>query len=219
MKVKPQVVVVGLGRFGTSFASKMYQLGYDVMAIDHNEEKVQSMIGQVTYPVTADASSESALRELGVQDFDVGIVALGSNVEVSVMVTVLFKTLNIETVIARASSTLHESTLTRLGCNRVIFAEEEMGDRLANTLFSPNVEDYLELSTNLGISRMKVPERIVGFTLSEAGFENKPTNQKLTVVSIKRGDSVVLYPSADEVLGENDELCIIGNNNSINKLL
>ena len=107
MKIKPQVVVVGLGRFGTSFASKMYQLGYDVMAIDKDEDKVQSMIGQVTYPVTADASSETALRELGVQDFDVGVVAIGSNVEVSVMVTVLFKTFDINTVMARASSTLN----------------------------------------------------------------------------------------------------------------
>ena len=76
MKIKPQVVVVGLGRFGTSFASKMYQLGYDVMAIDKDEDKVQSMIGQVTYPVTADASSETALRELGVQDFDPKLIAL-----------------------------------------------------------------------------------------------------------------------------------------------
>jgi len=219
MKLKPQVVVIGLGRFGTSFASKMYQLGYDVMAIDHDEEKVQSLIGLVTYPVTADASSETALRELGVQDFDVGVVAIGSNVEVSVMVTVLLKTLDINTVISRASSTLHESTLTRLGCDRVIFAEEEMGGRLANTLFTPIVEEYLELSNNLGISRMQVPDRLIGFSLSEAGFDNKPGPQKLTVVSIKRGDSLVLYPSSDEILSENDELCIIGNNNSINKLL
>ena len=125
MKLKPQVVVIGLGRFGTSFASKMYQLGYDVMAIDNDEEKVQSMIGQVTYPVTADASSETALRELGVQDFDVGVVAIGSNVELSVMVTVLLKTLNLNTVVARASSTLHESTLSRLGCDRVILLKKK----------------------------------------------------------------------------------------------
>ena len=219
MKIKPQVVVVGLGRFGTSFASKMYQLGYDVMAIDKDEDKVQSMIGQVTYPVTADASSETALRELGVQDFDVGVVAIGSNVEVSVMVTVLFKTLNINTVMARASSTLHESTLRRLGCDKVIFAEEEMGERLAGTIFTPNVDDYLELSLNIGISKLKVPDRLVGMTLGEAGFLNKPGPQKLTVVSILRGDSLMLYPSNEEVIGENDELTIIGNNNNIDKLL
>jgi Trk K+ transport system NAD-binding subunit len=94
-----------------------------------------------------------------------------------------------------------------------------MGDRLANTLFTPIVDEYLELSTNLGISKMKVPDRLIGFTLTEAGFENKPGSQKLTVVSIKRGDSLVMYPAADEILSENDELCIIGNNNSINKLL
>ena len=94
-----------------------------------------------------------------------------------------------------------------------------MGDRLANTLFTPIVDEYLELSNNLGISKMIVPDRLVGFSLSEAGFENKPGAQKLTVVSIKRGDSIVMYPSSDEVLSENDEICIIGNNNSINKLL
>ena len=219
MKLKPQIVVVGLGRFGTSFASKMYQLGYDVMAIDKDEEKVQSMIGQVTYPVTADASSENALRELGVQDFDVGVVAMASNIEISVMVTVLFKTFNIGTVMARASSTLHESTLKRLGCDKVIFAEEEMGERLASTIFTPNVEDYLELSLNIGISKLKVPDRLIGMSLSEAGFLNKPGSQKLTIVSILRGDSLVLYPSNDEVLREKDELTIIGNNNNIEKLL
>ena len=111
MKLKPQVVVVGLGRFGKSFASKMYNLGHDVMAIDIDPDKVQSMVGQVTYPVTTDASSEMSLRELGVQDFDVGVVAL-ADVEVSIMVSVLFKTLDINNIIARASSDLHKDTLT-----------------------------------------------------------------------------------------------------------
>jgi Trk K+ transport system NAD-binding subunit len=139
MKLKPQVVVVGLGRFGKSFASKMYNLGHDVMAIDIDPDKVQSMVGQVTYPVTTDASSEMSLRELGVQDFDVGVVAL-ADVEVSIMVSVLFKTLDIKNIIARASSDLHKDTLIRLGCNRVVFAEDEMGEQLANTIrLQPNL--------------------------------------------------------------------------------
>ena len=120
MKIKPQVVVVGLGRFGTSFASKMYQLGYDVMAIDKDEDKVQSMKVQLTQ---SDASSETALRELGVQDFDVE-VAIGSNVEVSVMVTVLFKTLNINTVMARDRH-LHESTFKRLGVIKLFLLKKK----------------------------------------------------------------------------------------------
>ena len=161
MKLKPQVVVVGLGRFGKSFASKMYNLGHDVMAIDIDPDKVQSMVGQVTYPVTTDASSEISLRELGVQDFDVGVVAL-ADVEVSIMVSVLFKTLNINNIIARASSDLHKDTLMRLGCDRVVFAEDEMGEQLANTIFSPNVTEYLELTPNMGISKLSIPKRIVG---------------------------------------------------------
>ena len=218
MKLKPQVVVVGLGRFGKSFASKMYNLGHDVMAIDIDPEKVQSMVGQVTYPVTTDASSEISLRELGVQDFDVGVVAL-ADVEVSIMVSVLFKTLNINNIIARASSDLHKDTLIRLGCDRVVFAEDEMGEQLANTIFSPNVTEYLELTPNMGISKLSIPKRIVGMSLSEAGFINQPGNQILTIISIKRGDNIILYPSNQEILNEGDELSIIGNNSNINKLI
>ena len=218
MKIKPQVVVVGLGRFGKSFASKMYNLGHDVMAIDIDPDKVQSMVGQVTYPVTTDASSELSLRELGVQDFDVGVVAL-ADVEVSIMVSVLFKTLNINNIIARASSDLHKDTLIRLGCDRVVFAEDEMGEQLANTIFSPNVTEYLELTPNMGISKLSIPKRIVGMSLLEAGFINQSGNQKLTVISIKRGDNIILYPSNQEILNEGDEISIIGNNSNINKLL
>lgn len=218
MKLKPQVVVVGLGRFGKSFASKMYNLGHDVMAIDIDPDKVQSMVGQVTYPVTTDASSETSLRELGVQDFDVGVVAL-ADVEVSIMVSVLFKTLNINNIIARASSDLHKDTLMRLGCDRVVFAEDEMGEQLANTIFSPNVTEYLELTPNMGISKLSIPKRIVGMSLSEAGFINQPGNQKLTIISIKRGDNIILYPSNQEILNEGDEISIIGNNSNINKLI
>ena len=218
MKLKPQVVVVGLGRFGKSFASKMYNLGHDVMAIDIDPDKVQSMVGQVTYPVTTDASSEISLRELGVQDFDVGVVAL-ADVEVSIMVSVLFKTLNINKIIARESSDLHKDTLIRLGCDRVVFAEDEMGEQLANTIFSPNVTEYLELTPNMGISKLSIPKRIVGMSLSEAGFINQPGNQKLTIISIKRGDNIILYPSNQEILNEGDEISIIGNNSNINKLI
>ena len=218
MKLKPQVVVVGLGRFGKSFASKMYNLGHDVMAIHKDPDKVQSMVGQVTYPVTTDASSEISLRELGVQDFDVGVVAL-ADVEVSIMVSVLFKTLNINNIIARASSDLHKDTLIRLGCDRVVFAEDEMGEQLANTIFSPNVTEYLELTPNMGISKLSIPKRIVGMSLSEAGFINQPGNQKLTIISIKRGDNIILYPSNQEILNEGDEISIIGNNSNINKLI
>ena len=135
------------------------------------------------------------------------------------MVSVLFKTLNINNIIARASSDLHKDTLIRLGCDRVVFAEDEMGEQLANTIFSPNVTEYLELTPNMGISKLSIPKRIVGMSLSEAGFINQPGNQKLTIISIKRGDNIILYPSNQEILNEGDEISIIGNNSNINKLI
>ena len=214
----PQVDEALLDQFGKVPVEEGQQQGHDVMAIDIDPDKVQSMVGQVTYPVTTDASSEISLRELGVQDFDVGVVAL-ADVEVSIMVSVLFKTLNINNIIARASSDLHKDTLIRLGCDRVVFAEDEMGEQLANTIFSPNVTEYLELTPNMGISKLSIPKRIVGMSLSEAGFINQPGNQKLTIISIKRGDNIILYPSNQEILNEGDEISIIGNNSNINKLI
>ena len=100
-----------------------------------------------------------------------------------------------------------------------MFAEDEMGEQLANTIFSPNVTEYLELSPNMGISKLSIPKRIVGMSLSEAGFINQPGNQKLAIISIKRGDNIILYPSNQEILNEGDEISIIGNNSNINKLI
>jgi len=158
MKTKQQVVVVGLGRFGGNVARTLYQLGHDVLAIDINEERVQTLMGEVTYPVAGDATQEGVLRELGVHNFDIGIVGIGANIEASIMVSVLFQTMNLPYIVARAHSTLHGNTLDRLGCHRVIHAEEEMGNRLAHSLFNPDVEEYMELADAFGVSRIQVPE-------------------------------------------------------------
>ena len=218
MKTKQQVVVVGLGRFGGNVARTLYQLGHDVLAIDINEERVQTLMGEVTYPVAGDATQEGVLRELGVHNFDIGIVGIGANIEASIMVSVLFQTMNLPYIVARAHSTLRGNTLDRLGCHRVIHAEEEMGNRLAHSLFKPDVEEYMELADAFGVSRIQVPDRIWNMTLDEAGFTSARDKYGIATVALKRGDEIILSPDSEEKLRDGDVLVVAGRDEYINQI-
>jgi len=216
--VKKQVVVMGLGRFGSGVARTLYQLGHDVMAIDQNEERVQSMMGEVTYAVRGDSTSEAVLRELGVHNFDIGIVAIGSNVEANIMVSVLLKTMGLPYIVSRAHSSLHANTLARIGCNKVILPEAEMGSRLAHSLFNPDVQEYLELTPAFGISRIRVPERFTNMTLRESGFAGVRDKYGVAVLALKRSDDITLSPDGDEQLQAGDVLVVAGRDEQVDKI-
>ena len=213
-----QVVVVGLGRFGGNVARTLYQLGHDVMAIDEDEERVQEMMGHVTYAVAGDATQESVLRELGVHNFDIGIVGIGSNVEASIMVSVLLKTMNLPFVVARAHSVLHGATLERVGCDKVVHAEQEAGIRLAHNLFNPDVEEYLELTPSFGVSRLKVPDRFTSMTLKEAGFSGVRDKYGVAVLALRRGDDITLSPDPDERLRAGDVIVVAGRDELVDRI-
>jgi trk system potassium uptake protein TrkA len=212
------IVVVGLGRFGSSIARTLYQLGHTVIAIDNDENRVQAMMGEVTHPVVGNATDESVLRDFGVHNYDIGIVAIGSNVEASIMVTVLFQTMNMPYVVARAQSQLHGSTLERLGCQKVVYAETEMGARVAHSLFNPEVEEYLELGPSFGVSRLRVPDRFSDMTLKEAGFAGVRDKYGVAVVAIKRGNNITLGPDADERLHRDDVLVVAGRDELVERI-
>ncbi|MDA0677042.1 MAG: TrkA family potassium uptake protein [Chloroflexi bacterium] len=212
------IVVVGLGRFGSSIARTLYQLGHTVIAIDNDENRVQAMMGEVTHPVVGNATDESVLRDFGVHNYDIGIVAIGSNVEASIMVTVLFQTMNLPYVVARAQSELHGSTLERLGCQKVVYAETEMGARVAHSLFNPEVEEYLELGPSFGVSRLRVPDRFSDMTLKEAGFAGVRDKYGVAVVAIKRGNNITLGPDADERLHRDDVLVVAGRDELVERI-
>lgn len=216
--MKKQVVVAGLGRFGSSLARGLYQIGHDVMALDINERRVQDIMGLVTYPVEADATSEAALKELGVTNFDTAVVAIGSDVQASIMATVLFKTLGIPYIVARANNDLHGNTLERIGADKVVRPEEEMGVRLAHSLFQPDVQEYLEVMPNFGISRIKVPERFVNMSLKDTGLANARDKYGLAIVAVKRGSNVTLSPDADDKLHEGDILVVAGRDELLDRL-
>ena len=215
---KRQVAVIGLGRFGSNVARSLYNLGHDVLAIDVDEGRVQSMMGQVTYPVAGNGTNEAVLRELGVADYNAAVVAIGSDMVASVMTCVLLKTMDIPYIVARAHDELHGNTLERLGVDKVIHAESEMGVRLAHNLFNPNLQEYLELAPNFGLSRMKVPQHMVDKTIKELGFSGPRDKYGLSVLAIKRGRDITLNPDIDDRLQASDLLILAGRDELLEQL-
>lgn len=216
--MKKQVAVVGLGRFGSDVAKTLYQNGHDVLAIDTSEKRVQEVMGQVTYAVQGDATDEAVLRELAVPNFDAGVVAIGSDIQANIMVTVLLKTMGVPYVVARAFNSLHGNTLERIGADKVIHPEAEMGVRLAHSLFNPDVQEYMELTADFGISRFKVPERFANMSLKESGFAGARDKYGLSVLAIKRGKDVTINPDNDDKLLSGDILVVAGRDELLEKL-
>ena len=216
--MKKQVVVVGLGKFGSSMSRELYQAGHDVLAIDLSEQKVQDALGEVTYAVRGDATNETLLRELGVQNFDVAVVAIGSDLQASILTTVLLKRLNIPFIIARSSNQLHGSTLERIGAEKVVYPEQETGRRMAHVEFHPSVIDYMDVAPNYGIIKTRPPEHLVKHTLEEGGLSGSRDKYGLAVLAIRRGREFVLAPSKDEMILPGDILIVAGTAEQMGKL-
>ncbi len=216
--MKRQIAVLGLGRFGSSIARSLYNLGHDVLAIDKNETRVQHMTGVSTYALIGDCTNDAVLRELGVPDYDVAIVAIGSDVVSSIMTSVLLKTMGVPYVVSRAQNELHGNTLSLIGVDKVVHAEEEMGTRLAHSLFNPNIEEYLEITPTFGISKLKVPSRFVGMSLRELGFSSPRDKYGLVVLALRRGRDVTLNPDSDDRLRAGDWLVLAGRDERLDEL-
>ena len=217
--MKKQVCVIGVGRFGAAVAQELYQSGHDVLAIDTDEAKIQSLLGHVTYAVRADASNESVLKELDVADFDVAVVGLGSdNVQASILITVLLKSLGVPFVIARATNDLHGATLERVGADRVVHPEMESARRTAHVGFTAGIIDYMPIVPNFGISKMRPPEQMFGRTLEEVGLGGSPDKHGVSVLAIRRGRTSFLHPAKDEEIKPGDVLIVAGANEHIGHL-
>lgn len=216
--MKRQIAVMGLGRFGSSVARSLYNLGHDVLAIDIDENKVQSIMGQATHALTGDCTNDAVLKELGIPDYDAAVVAIGSDVVSSIMASVLLKTMGVPYVVSRAHNELHGNTLERIGVDKVVHAEEEMGNRLAHSMFNPNVEEYLEITPNFGISKLRIPPRFVNMSLKELGFSSPRNKYGLVVLAIRRGKDITLNPDTDDRLQAGDWLVLAGRDEMLDRL-
>jgi trk system potassium uptake protein TrkA len=210
-----QFAVIGLGRFGSSVATTLHEMGYEVLAVDSNEELVQKMADHVTQAVQADARDEDALKALGIRNFDVVVVAIGSDIQASILITLMLKEMGVKQVIAKTLSEMHSKVLQKIGADKVVFPERDMGARLAHSLGSTNVLDYIELSPKYSIVEVVVPVWFVGKTLSQAEFRAR---HGVNVVAIRRGKEIIVSPGADCVLVAGDILVAVGANENLRLL-
>lgn len=211
-----QFLVVGLGRFGTSLAKTFYNLGYDVMGIDSNEEIIQNIADSITHAVQADATDENTLKALGVRNFDVAIVSIGNDIQSSILITIMLKEMGIKYVVAKAQSQLHGKVLYKIGADRVVFPERDMGVRVAHNLVSSNILDYIELSPEYSIVEIAAIPAWHNKSLGQLDMRRK---YGLNVMAIKRGNNdVKISPHADDLISENDVLVVVGRKSDIEKL-
>ncbi|AST58512.1 potassium transporter Trk [Thermoanaerobacterium thermosaccharolyticum] len=210
-----QFVVIGLGRFGSSVAKTLYTLGCDVLAIDSSEELVQNISDSVTRAVQADATDEKVLRSLGVRNFDVAIIGTGTDIQTSLLVTLMVKELGVKTVVAKAQNELHAKVLLKIGADRVIFPEKEAGVKLAYSLISSNILDFIELSPEYNIVEIIAIRDWIGKSLNELKLRQR---FGLNIIAIKRENNIKITPSADDIIMEGDNLVVIASTDDINKL-
>ncbi len=209
---RSQFVIVGLGRFGSSLGRELIELGHEVLGIDKDEETVQDMSSVLTYAVSADCTDEETLRSLGVRNFDCGVVAIGDDIQASILTAILLKDLGVKKVVAKAMSELHGRVLEKIGVDRVVYPERDMGIRVAHQLVSPNLLDYIELSKDYTIAELAVPKCLNGKSLSDL---NPRARFGCSIVAINKPNGIIIAPSATDVLTERDIMVIIGTNDQI----
>lgn len=207
--------IIGMGRFGSSVAKTLYEMGYDVMAIDANEERIQEHIQHVTYAVQADTTDEQALKELGIRNFDVVVVAIGEDIQASILTTLVIKELGVKHIVVKAQNERHGKVLYKIGADRVVFPERDMGSRVAKNLVSPGILDFIELAEDYSVAEIVATDRMVGKNLIELNLRAK---FGVNVMAIKSGPHINISPHAEDTIKEGDILVVIGLNTDLERL-
>ena len=210
-----QFIVLGLGRFGSAVAITLAEMGHEVLGVDNDVERVDDLKNKITEVVQADITEEKALTELGAKNFDAAIVGVASNLESSILTTIILKEMGIKYVIAKAQNNLHAKVLEKIGVDKIVFPERDMGIRIARSLITPNIKDYIELEPDYSIIEIEASSDFEDKTLSELDLRNK---YGINVLAIKRDDKFNISPQAKDVIRKGDFLIVIGETEKITKL-
>lgn len=213
MKTK-QCLVIGLGRFGTAVATTLYEMGHEVVAIDQHEENVERVMNLVTHAAVVDASDERALRAIGASEFDVVVVAIGTDVQANILATMNAKSLGAPYVVTKAIDKMARRVLERIGADLVIRPEHDMGVRLARQIATPNIVDTLDLGGDYAIVEIEANERLRG-TLRDLNLTGRFNVQ---IIAISRGGKVEVTPRAEDDLRPHDKLVVIGTAHNLDDL-
>ena len=208
-------IVIGLGRFGSEVARRLHELGCEVLAVDNHSELVQQISADVTHAVVADARDKEVLRALGIKEFDCAIVAIGGSLADSVLATMNVKELGIPKVVCKAHDQTHRQVLLKLGADQVVIPEQEQAARLARSLSSHNVLDYIELSSEYGIVEVPAPKNWVGKSLKELNVRAK---LGLNILAVKQGSQINVSPAADYAIEDADILVVLGGTAALEKV-
>ncbi|MBO8169474.1 MAG: TrkA family potassium uptake protein [Thermoanaerobacteraceae bacterium] len=204
-----QFAVIGLGRFGSTLVKTLVEMGHEVLAVDKSMEKVHQMMETATHVVQADAMEEEALRSVGICNFDAVIVAIGQDIQASILVSLILKEMGVCKVIAKAQNQMHGKVLEKIGVDQVVYPERDMAMRLAHNMVSANVLDYIELSPEYSIMEVKVGDAWAGKSLKDLHLRAR---KGATVILIKRAESeeLIMMPGGEARLAEGDILVITG---------
>ncbi|HID95999.1 MAG TPA: TrkA family potassium uptake protein [Candidatus Latescibacteria bacterium] len=223
-----QFAVIGLGQFGFKVATTLAQMGGEVIAIDSNRERVEEIKDQVTQAVCLDSTDEKALRAAGIQDMDAVVVAIGENIETSILTTALLKRLKVKRIIARASTNLQGQVLAEVGAEKVIYPEDQMGEQVARSIIAPHILQHITLQTGHSLVQIVPKKEFIGKTIKEINFRAK---YGVNIIAIHRkvptitetGESgfrieVNDLPNPDDRIEETDILVVVGSDEKIEKL-
>ena len=211
-----QIAILGLGRFGRALARTLVEMGHDVMGVDANEAVVEKMAPVLTNCVQADVMDEQTLLSLGVTNFDIVVVGIGnSDMQASIFTTLMLKEMGVEHVVCKVSSNKHARILLKLGADRVVYPERDMGMRFAHSIAQSDVLEFIELSEEYSMMEINAPKYLIGKSLKESDVRSK---YNINIVAIKRGKKIMVNPSPDAVLEQGVVLLAIGETQALTKL-
>jgi trk system potassium uptake protein TrkA len=211
-----QYLVIGAGRFGTSVAKTLFELGHEVVVVDNDVARVQQISGSVTRAVQANATSEAGMSALGIRDFDVVIVAIGGDIQASIMASILLIEAGARYVVANAQTELHGKTLSKIGVNRIVFPQRDMGHKLAHSLSAFNIVDLIELSSGSNVVEVPAPADMIGRTLQELDLRAR---YQINVIAIRdKEGNTNISPGAGDKINEGDLIVVVGDNKALQKM-
>ena len=215
MSTKQSYAVFGLGRYGIAVAKELVENGAEVLAVDIDEEIVNDLIDEIPYCKCADVTDEDVIKQLGIANIDVVIITMATNLEASVMATMLCKEIGVKTVIAKCSSEMNYKILNKVGADYVVFPERESGIRLAKNLLSSGFIDIIELSKDVSMIELDVKDEWIGKNLLELNLRQK---YSINVVAILQNDNVNVNIDPKQPLEKSMKLIVIANASNLNKL-
>jgi trk system potassium uptake protein TrkA len=213
--MRKQFAVIGCGRFGASVAKSIYSLGYDVMAVDKSMEIIQAIKDDVTHAVQADITNELVLKELGLNNYDTVVIGVGIDLEASILAAITAKEVGVRYLVAKAQNDLHAKVLKKIGVDRIIFPERDMGERLASNLVSSNILDYIELSKDYSIMEINALVSWIGKNMKETNIRE---HYGLNILAVKREEGITISPNSKFKIQEGDILVAVGHNENFKKI-